>query len=338
MKRLIVATFIIIVFIIGGVTGYYLIINNTGALPTFINVKSLENKYQIKKSGELVSETASKEEAITQAKEIQRSIVVEKESQKWIYSTLDPFLIITDIGIHDFPSFNSAFSYAVKNEESKIFYNNDKEPLWEKDAEIPNSIQLNVKHIRQYPELPRGCEVTSLAMLFSYYNKDISKMELAKKVKKDTTPYSKDTEGRIYYGNPYEGFVGDMYNINNNGYGVYHGPITELINEYLPNKALDITGMEFNDVLYFLSKGYPIWVIINATYEPLEEKFFNIWHTPTGIVKTTSSLHSVVITGYDLQYIYINDPLDAKGNKAVNREKFIKAWEQMGNQAITILR
>ncbi|RUQ24224.1 hypothetical protein ELQ35_21975 [Peribacillus cavernae] len=40
----------------------------------------------------------------------------------------------------------------------------------------------------QYPELPRGCEVTSLAMLLHYYDVKVSKMELADKVKKDPTP------------------------------------------------------------------------------------------------------------------------------------------------------
>ncbi len=338
MKRIVLAMFIVTVFIIGGATGYYLIVNNPEALPTFINTKSSENKYQIKKSGELVSETANQEEAILKAKEIKRSVVVEKESQKWVYSTLESFLIITDIGIHDFNTFSSALNYAIKNDHTKIFYNNDKVPLWEKDTPIPESIKLDVKQIKQLPELPRGCEVTSLAMLLSYYNKDISKMELAEKVKKDSTSYKVDEKGRIIYGNPYNGFVGDMYNAKNKGYGVYHGPIAELINQYLPDKALDLTGMEFRDILYFLSKGYPIWVVTNATYKPLGEKYFDIWHTPTGIVKVTPKLHSVVITGYDKKYIYINDPLENNSNKMVEKEGFIKAWEQMGNQAITILQ
>ena len=62
-----------------------------------------------------------------------------------------------------------------------------------------------------------------------------------------------------------------------------------------------------------------------------------MWHTPTGIVKITYRLHSVVVTGVSDEIIYINDPLSTRKNRAVNKEQFKKAWEQMGNQAIAIL-
>ena len=163
-------------------------------------------------------------------------------------------------------------------------------------------------------------------------------MELADKIKKDTTPYKLDDTGRIYYGNPYEGFVGDMYNSRNNGYGVYHGPITDLANQYFTDKAIDITGLEFEDILYFVSNGYPVWIVTNSTYKPLEESSFQIWHTPTGIVKVTSRQHAVVITGFDEKNIFINDPLYSKPNRPVEKVSFKKAWEQMGHQAVTILR
>ena len=180
--------------------------------------------------------------------------------------------------------------------------------------------------------------MTSLAMLLKYYGVNVSKMALAEEVKKDPTPYSKDKNGRKYYGNPYDGFVGDMYNKDKNGYGVYHGPIAELGKKYVGEDLIDITGVEFEDLLYFLSQGKPVWVITNATYKSLGDDQFEMWHTPTGIVKITKKLHSIVVTGFDEQYIYINDPLSNIKNKKTNRSDFQKAWEQMGNQAIIIAK
>ncbi|GAE94580.1 hypothetical protein JCM21714_3751 [Gracilibacillus boraciitolerans JCM 21714] len=49
-------------------------------------------------------------------------------------------------------------------------------------------------------------------------------MKLSEKIKKDDTPYTMKN-GVIYFGDPNIGFVGDMYNLENPGYGVYHDPL-----------------------------------------------------------------------------------------------------------------
>ncbi|WLR54073.1 C39 family peptidase [Mesobacillus subterraneus] len=53
-------------------------------------------------------------------------------------------------------------------------------------------------------------------------------------------------------------------------------------------------------------------------------------------MKITYREHSVLIVGYDEESIYVNDPLDSDGYKAVPRVPFEKAWVQMGSQAIGI--
>ncbi len=338
MKKLIVFLIFLVVFSAGGVFGYYIVINNPDALPAFINKDIPNGHYIIKKSGEIIEEVENREEAIRKADEMKRSVVIDKDNEEWIYSTLSPFLIITDTAIHDFESFDNALKYAKRNDYGAIYYNNDSKPIWEEAVSLPSEARINVPMVMQMPELPRGCEVTSLAMIFEYYGQKIGKMELAKNIKKDTSAYEISDTGRIHFGNPYEGFVGDMYNRRNNGYGVYHGPIAELASKYFKEKVIDLTGLEFEDVLYFVSKGYPVWIITNSTYKPLEEHFFEIWHTPTGIVKVTSKQHSVVITGFDENKVYVNDPLHSKPNRAADKVSFQKAWEQMGNQAVTIIK
>lgn len=342
----------IVSVLLGGASLYYLN-DNREALPNIINTTinrinieditdtgreiNKSKKYRIKKADRIVDEADTLEQAIKKSEQIERSIVINTYINEWVYCNLNPYLIITDTSIHDFNSFFEAYSYAQNNKYTSIYYKDNKTKIWDAKKNKEN-IQLKVPFIRQLPELPRGCEVTSLGMLLAYRDVNVDKMLLAEQVTKETSPYYKDKNGKIYYGNPYRGFVGNMYNLKENGYGVYHEPIAELAKRYKEEKVIDLTGIEFNDLLYFVQEGNPIWVITNSSFKPLGDEAFNIWHTPTGIVKVTKQLHSVVITGFSEDKVYINDPLDKKPNKAVEREDFKKAWEQMGNQGITIIK
>jgi uncharacterized protein YvpB len=205
-------------------------------------------------------------------------------------------------------------------------------PLMKKE-EIKPFVILDVPIIRQLPELPRGCEVTSLAMLLQDAGVQADKMTLAKQIKKDPTPFQKKN-GKVYFGNPNDGFVGDMYSFKRPGLGVYHKPIKELAEKYLPNKIIDLTGSDFSDLQKHLSKGSPIWIITNSTFKKLPESTFREWETPSGPIKITYYEHSVVITGYDNDYIYFNDPLSGEKNKKAPKADFLEAWVQMGRQAI----
>ncbi|WP_445489344.1 C39 family peptidase [Niallia sp. 03133] len=201
---------------------------------------------------------------------------------------------------------------------------------------VKKNVQLNAPTIKQLPELPRGCEVTSLAMLLQYSGIDVDKMILAEKIKKDSTPYKRQN-GKIYFGNPNIGFVGNMYTLQEQGFGVYHKPIAELAEKYLPNKILDLTGSDFEKLKIQLSENRPVWVITNTKYKKLPNNQFQIWKTPSGTIKITKSEHSVLLTGYDHDFIYFNDPLTGKKNKKAPIKEFQESWVQMGSQAVTYI-
>jgi uncharacterized protein YvpB len=202
--------------------------------------------------------------------------------------------------------------------------------------ELKESILIEAPHIRQNPELPRGCEVASLAMLLQHAGVAVDKMTLAREIVKEPALY-RDINGNTFFGNPYRGFVGDMYSRAEPGYGVYHGPIKKLMDKYLPGQTIDLTGCDFKDIKVFLSYNVPVWVVANTTYAELDASRFETWRTSEGVVQITYLEHAVLLTGYDQDYIYFNDPLRGSPNRKAAKDSFRAAWEQMGKQAVSYL-
>jgi uncharacterized protein YvpB len=195
-------------------------------------------------------------------------------------------------------------------------------------ANQEKSVRLDVPLILQKPELPRGCEVTSLAMMLIQAGIHVDKMELAADLKK--LPYRSDGK----YGDPDDGFVGNMYHLDQPGFGVYHRPLADLAGRYLPFRIDDLSGKSFDGVLASLDRGRSVVVWTNVTFRPLPGSAFETWPTDSGKIRVTRSEHAVLVTGYDAGHIYFNNPLGKK-NEQADRTAFIQAWKQMGSQAVT---
>ncbi|CAM4350742.1 C39 family peptidase [Bacillus manliponensis] len=187
----------------------------------------------------------------------------------------------------------------------------------------------NVPFIKQLPELRRGCEVTSLAMVLQTAGVQTDKMKLASEIQK--VPFMIGNK----HGNPHKGFVGNMYTYAKPGYGAYHKPIYELAKRYLGERAVDLTGTNMETLYAALQNGSPVLVITNSTFKLLPEHKFQIWETEQGPVRITYHEHSVVMTGFDSENVYIHNPLRSTPHMAVPKRDFEIAWEQMGKQAIS---
>ncbi|WP_245592202.1 C39 family peptidase [Ectobacillus panaciterrae] len=188
---------------------------------------------------------------------------------------------------------------------------------------------VNAPHMQQNPELPRGCEVTSLAMLLRHAGIAADKMELANKL--DKVPF----EENGLQGNMQEGFAGDMYSFSRPGLGVYVNPIYKLGFSYLKDQLVNLTGGEPQDLYHMIDRGAPVWSIVNDTFAMLPEERFEIWFTSDGPMHVTYALHSVLLTGYSQNYVYINDPLHETPNRRIKRKDFEQAWIQLGRQALS---
>lgn len=200
---------------------------------------------------------------------------------------------------------------------------------------LPPSVRLDVPAEKQLPELPNGCEVTSLSMLLTAIGHPVDKMTLAKEEPADTTPIAYGPgQSIVFWGDPNKGFVGKVD--GSPGYGIYHGPIASLINQILPGKAVDLSGHPFTDLLATVAHQTPVMVWTTADFQPTSD--WVTWNSPDGPVRATFSEHVVLLVGYNSTQLFVNDPLDGAKAKPVNRQAFIAAWEQLGKQAVTIER
>jgi uncharacterized protein YvpB len=201
-------------------------------------------------------------------------------------------------------------------------------------AKIKNKVLLSIPVQAQYPELPRGCEVTSLSMLLHSAGVSIDKLTLAHQIKKDAAK-KESKNGKVVFGNPNIGFVGNMYTLSQPGYAVYSKPVFDLAERYLPGRMVNLTEKSFDSIKLYLSENKPVWAIVNTEYRKLPESYFQTWTTEEGHVRITKKEHSVLITGYDQKNVYFNDPLTGQKNKKAPYPGFVSGWEQMGSQALT---
>lgn len=189
--------------------------------------------------------------------------------------------------------------------------------------------KLNVPLENQMPDLPNGCEVTSLSMLMNYYGIKVSKNELAETIQH----VDSFTDGAKYRGNPHQGFVGHM-TIANAGWCVYNEPLYNVARKYTSHIE-NITGSDFLSLLKLVSNGHPVMIITTTTFNKVNN--MQTWDTNTGKVNVTPSSHACVITGYSKpkKVVYVNNPYGYK-NQPVNWKNLQASYNQQGRQALYI--
>lgn len=205
-------------------------------------------------------------------------------------------------------------AYAIQ----KVTISNDRVKI----SDVPN--------INQFPELPTGCEATALTILLKYYEVNVTKQEVANRLPKEALSYYKDQVK--YGGDPNKGFVGNPY--SKSSYGVFEKPILQVLNEYLPNRADDLTGKTLGEILEYVKQGRPvmIWVTINMHNIVYRQS----WKLETGeLFKWPGNEHAVVITGYDANYIYLNDPYTGNERK-YERQMVENRYNALGKRAVAI--
>ncbi|WP_059169970.1 C39 family peptidase [Bacillus sp. FJAT-27445] len=199
-------------------------------------------------------------------------------------------------------------------------------------SELPKKMMLDVPLIKQNPELKYGCEVTSLAMVLNYAGIKVDKMELSRAIRKDPDPLFKAGGKIIKWGDPSKGFVGDMTG-KEPGYAVFDKPIVNLMNTYLPGRAVNLTNQEFSEVLAHIASGFPAVIWTTGDFR-LPDRWESWLHGKRSIT-TPLDLHAVVLVGFDSNKVYVNDPLSEKKQLGIDREQFTASWKALKSRAVS---
>lgn len=198
---------------------------------------------------------------------------------------------------------------------------------------------IDVQNILQNPELPTGCEVTSLTILLNHLGYSADKVTMARNYLPKQSFY---WENGIYYGADFRTtFAGNPE--SEYSYGCYAPCIVTTANGYFSENGFDaaacnITGADFDSLLEdYIDNDKPvlIWITSSNLHEPY---YTSIWTTPDGEeVQWLAYEHCVVLTGYDKdnQLIYVSDPLS--GNISYDYSTIRQRYNEMGQQAVYII-
>lgn len=202
---------------------------------------------------------------------------------------------------------------------------------------LPAKCKLEVPFVSQLPELPNGCEATALATVLQYYGLDANKMDVAYNYL-PTHPFVGTGSGRIG-GDPELVYPGDP--ANGSGYYCFPKPLEKAANDFLLNHdspliARDISGAREEEFLLLLAQGCPI--IIWTTRDdrvpaPAPELAWTLEGTQERYIPY-KNLHVVVLTGYDKDVFYINDPLGR--HQSFMRNDLMLLYTSMNKRAMVI--
>ena len=194
---------------------------------------------------------------------------------------------------------------------------------------------MNIPVVKQHPELPNGCEITSLTATLKYLGLNIGKMEMAKHYlpMKDFWVSNQ----KLYAPDPYEYFVG--YPWQKNGWFCYAPPIVSAANNYFSKNGLSYHAVDYSkktmaDFEEALNNNNPI--VIWVTREMTRVRRILKWHDPiNGNIQTVPvNLHCVVLRGISGGKVHYMDPIH--GNQVASVNIFFARYNELGSHAVMI--
>ena len=213
---------------------------------------------------------------------------------------------------------------AYKNINGKLYYSKMSDSV-----RVVSRHKINVKYISQLPNLPTGCEITSLTTVLNYLGFDVTKETMADEY------LEKGAIGTVDFR---EAFVGNPY--DDHSYGCYAPVIVKTANKYLSEnksdlRAYDMSGKNLTELYKYVCEGKPV-VIWNTTKMNQEPFYTTTWNINGKNIRWLCGEHCMVLIGFDLDrnVVIVSDPM--VGKVEYDRELFEKRYIQFFKQAVVI--
>lgn len=210
-------------------------------------------------------------------------------------------------------------------------------------GDLPTTYSIEVDPILQLPELPTGCEVTTLAMLLGAVGFQVDKVQLVEGY------LTCKSEGEATF---QQAFIGSPY--DSAGYGCYAPVIVDTARKYLAAQnsgriVKDLTGAKFEDLLREVASNHPVAVWASIDLMDIQEIYaytiYNYVETNSDGGTTTpkdldvywlENEHVYLLKGYDLNrnVVIVNDSLN--GEMEYDMDRFKECYEQCYKQAVII--
>lgn len=209
-------------------------------------------------------------------------------------------------------------------------------------VEIEDSVLLDVPVVYSGYEGHTGlCYLGSFAMTALYHHPDLSFADIVAYSGAGTGAYVFDQMPEVgeFISNPFwEGTMVNVVDMLGASFGLGLADFGSDSDTFNPNaisfteNAADVTylrssGEALDFLRRVLSSGRPVVVYINA--EHVADSFAEVSTFWTNSVGSAAS-HYMTVTGYDADFIYLNDPTEPNGeakNLTAPIEDFILAWE-----------
>jgi len=178
------------------------------------------------------------------------------------------------------------------------------------------------------------CETASMQMALAYRGHWYPQSYMFQFEHPDTRQPIKSGDGTILqWGNPFDGFVGDVnaHEFNGTGYGVYYPPILWIANGLGDPSAVGGSGFSADTVYQALASGHPVQVWVEYQWVRPALGVWKAWDR----TKIHYSLreHSVVLSGLSDDAVRVNDPWPGT-QYWISRSTFETSWADFHNMAI----